>query len=165
MTDDEVVALGRKAHKIALNYCGKEDAEEIAGEVVEHILTKQPENYRLSFLVIDMLRKRVGREKHINVEAKRNVYKATDVNDDNLASVADTSPSVLEEIESREQYERARNYLEPIQRCVATLFVQYGLTFKEIADCFGYSDSWVSQIAKNMGHKLERVKILSRKRT
>lgn len=168
MTNDDVIALGKKAYACARKKLSREDAEEIAGDVVEHVITKDLKEYVVQSLVIDMARKRWGREDSPNATVRKNLYfgqvGSTTEFDGTPKVVEDTAAETpLEIIESRESYERVRQILTPIRCCIVTLYVKYGFTSKEIAHCFNLSESWVSMELNKCGAKAERFKILTRR--
>lgn len=161
MTNDEVVLLGKKALKIAKGYVKLEDAEDIANDVVEHVLIKQPKDYRIKYLVIDALRKRFGRMSSVNASTIGQLRRAG-FGDGSLEKLSDEISNSGQPIETWEDYERVRAILDPIRRCIVTLLVKYGFTNREVADCFNKDESWVSLEMARTGRKAERFKILKR---
>ena len=143
MTNEEILKKRRIAFKIALRFVGNEqDAEEIASDVLEIILVKRPTTCIIKRIVIDAIRKKFGRSSDKSHEQRQKVYHAMDWWANNLADIQ-SSKSLLEDFEKESLFRKAQDILDPIESCILSLLVRYGFTNQEIADCFGFTQTWV----------------------
>lgn len=168
MTNEDAVLLGKRAYAFAIKKVNSEDAEDLANDVVEHVIAKELDDYVISSLVIDMARKRWGRSDSPNADIRKLIYfgqvgSNTEIDGTPKVFEDKVSENALEVLESWESFERVRKILSPIRRCIVTLYVKYGFKMKEIADCFDKSEGWVSLELDKCGASAERFKVLSRR--
>lgn len=157
MTDDELITLRTRVYKYAIRRFNAQEAEDIANDSVRYAIEHKLESYITRNIVVEMCRERWGRADSPNIEARKNLFFGNRGDfDENTTSIK----SPLEELVCEESYEKVREFLEPIQRCIVTLFVKYGLTHKEIADAFGHHETWVGQQLKTVGRSAKRRKII-----
>jgi DNA-directed RNA polymerase specialized sigma24 family protein len=157
MTNEQIKQLHKQAYRSAFRLLGnKQDAEEVASDVMERITVNDLTDYRIKFLVIDAIRKKFGRINNANHSVRMAIYRAEGADGD--YSLEDPK-NYLESFCRGIDIEKTLDRLNPIERCVVMLIIKYGFTNREVADCFGHSPEWCSlfcaQLVEEIKEKMQ----------
>jgi hypothetical protein len=86
MTNEQIKQLHKQAYRSAFRLLGnKQDAEEVASDVMERITVNDLTDYRIKFLVIDAIRKKFGRMSDANHSARMAIYRAEGASTDDYS--------------------------------------------------------------------------------
>jgi RNA polymerase sigma factor (sigma-70 family) len=131
------------------------DWEDCAQSVICSFLENQSGKQTIDHAVIDYLRERSGKKTHKGYEARIALENSLAQNGgESLNRIKDAN--FIEFIHSKLSYEKLMAELEGRNRAVLKLYFEWGLTFKEIGDVFGISESRVSQLLADINRYIKK---------
>lgn len=163
LTNEQAKEFSRRAKISAGKYGFTEHAEDIAQDVLLHFSSGKGRHQTIDQAVLDAIRRDFGRPGTPNFD-QRQCFNSPERLDDPDCSITDRHLEI-ESGELRGDFERLTQGLKGIERACIILKFKWGFTQKEISDCFGVTESRISQRVARMETSLHSRMEVSERRT
>lgn len=158
MDNEKANELRRRAKLSAVRKGFTEDSDDLAQEVLLSFLEGRGQHQTVDYAVIDAIRRDRGDSRNGRFKPRKRERRPH--------CELKEHHSIGESHESRGDFERIIGLLKGGRRAIAVLFFEWELTQKEIGNCFGITESrvsqWILEIESVLRGKLSREALLNK---